>query len=116
MKFLIDRCAGRRLADWLRLEGHDVLEATQLGQDPGDAELLRVASQQGRVTVTIDSDFGRLIYRDDAQHAGLIRLPSVPAERRIMLLRIVLERHSPELARGGVVTVRGSRIRVSEQP
>ena len=79
-------------------------------------ELLRIAAEQGRVTVTIDSDFGTLIFRDDAHHAGLVRLPSVPVEQRIMLLRIVLERHAPELGRAGVVTVRGSRIRVSEQP
>jgi predicted nuclease of predicted toxin-antitoxin system len=35
MKFLVDRCAGKRLADWLRGEGHDVLEARTLGPDPG---------------------------------------------------------------------------------
>ena len=27
MKFLIDRCAGRLLADWLRQQGHDVVES-----------------------------------------------------------------------------------------
>jgi len=40
MKFLVDRCAGKRLADWLRGEGHDVLEARTLLPDPGDRELL----------------------------------------------------------------------------
>ena len=30
MKFLIDRCAGRLLADWLRKEGHDVVESREL--------------------------------------------------------------------------------------
>ena len=36
MKFLIDRCAGRLLADWLRKQGHDVVESHELGPDPGD--------------------------------------------------------------------------------
>ena len=27
MKFLVDRCAGRLLAEWLLNQGHDVLEA-----------------------------------------------------------------------------------------
>ena len=31
MKFLIDRCAGRLLADWLRKQGHDVVESRELG-------------------------------------------------------------------------------------
>jgi predicted nuclease of predicted toxin-antitoxin system len=40
MKFLIDRCAGQLLADWLRQEGHDVIDSTELGPDPGDRVLL----------------------------------------------------------------------------
>ena len=40
MKFLIDRCAGQLLADWLRKQGHDVVESRELGPDPGDRALL----------------------------------------------------------------------------
>lgn len=29
MRFLIDRCAGRQVADWLRREGHDVVESQE---------------------------------------------------------------------------------------
>lgn len=39
MRFLIDRCAGRLIADWLRNQGHDV-ESRELGPDPGDRALL----------------------------------------------------------------------------
>ena len=38
--FLIDRCAGRRLADWLRSSGQDVVETGEFGPDPGDRVLL----------------------------------------------------------------------------
>jgi predicted nuclease of predicted toxin-antitoxin system len=62
MKFLVDRCAGHRLAEWLRSQGHDVLESRELGQDPGDRELLERAAADGRVLVTIDTDFGELVY------------------------------------------------------
>ncbi len=40
MKFLIDRCAGQGLADWLRDQGHDVVESRERGPDPGDRILL----------------------------------------------------------------------------
>ena len=39
MKFLVDRCAGRKLAEWLRSQGHDVLESRALGPDPGDRDV-----------------------------------------------------------------------------
>jgi len=36
MRFLVDRCAGHRLAEWLRSQGHAILESPELGPDPGD--------------------------------------------------------------------------------
>lgn len=43
MRFLADHCTGRTIADWLQQQGHDVLETRDLGPDPGDEELLRMA-------------------------------------------------------------------------
>ena len=44
VRFLVDCCAGRRLAEWLRNEGHDVFDAGELESDPGDATLLAQAA------------------------------------------------------------------------
>ena len=116
MKFLVDRCAGRRLAEWLRGQGHDVIESRALGPDPGDQALLERAATEGRILVTIDTDFGELVYVRDVPHAGLVRLPDMPAPRRIALMAEVLERHQQALERQAVVTVRGGRVRVSQPP
>lgn len=45
MKFLIDRCVGKLVADWLRAAGHDVLEARERGGDPGDRVQLEWATE-----------------------------------------------------------------------
>ena len=73
MRFLVDRCAGARLADWLRSNGHEVIETRDLGPDPGDRARLELAEADGRVLVTIDTDFGELIHLHDVTHAGLVR-------------------------------------------
>lgn len=111
MNFLIDRCAGTRLAAWLEGNEHDVRTTGSL-IDPGDAELLRVAAAERRILVTIDSDFGTLVFLLGADHAGIIRLPDIPAAGRIALMAGLLARHCPELP-GSVVTIRGGRIRIS---
>ena len=116
MRFLVDRCAGRRLAEWLRDGGHDVVEARTLGPDPGDRALLELAESTDRILITIDTDFGELIYLHDLPHAGLVRLPDVPAEQRIALAAEVIERHGQALEERGVVTIRGGRIRISHPP
>jgi len=64
MKFLVDRCAGRRLADWLSNGGHDSVYAVPVGSDPGDGALLQKAVSENRILVTIDTDFGRLVYSE----------------------------------------------------
>ena len=116
MKFLTDRCAGRRLAEWLRAAGHDVLEARHLGPDPGDRALLERAATEERVLITIDTDFGELIYLHDVPHAGLVRLPDAPAEQRIALMAEVIERHRRALETRAVITIRGARLRISYPP
>lgn len=113
MRFLVDRCAGRRLSEWLCGQGHDVVEARTLGPDPGDLALLEMAEHDRRILVTLDNDFGTLVYKAGISHAGLVRLPDVPAEERIRLMSIVLSRHGSELEARAVVTVRGTRIRIS---
>jgi predicted nuclease of predicted toxin-antitoxin system len=86
-----------------------------MGPDPGDAALLRAAADEGRILVTIDSDFGPLVYLLGAPHAGIIRLPEVPAAVRIALMNDLLDRHSADLP-GSLVTIRGDRIRISRPP
>ena len=76
--FLIDRCAGRRLAEWLRQQGHDVTESRERRPDPGDRKLLEWAWEERRVLVTMDKDFGEFIFTGGASHYGLVRLPDVP--------------------------------------
>jgi predicted nuclease of predicted toxin-antitoxin system len=116
MKFLIDRCAGRLLADWLRKQGHDVMESRELGPDPGDRALLDWAAKEIRILVTIDTDFGELIYLENLSHAGLVRLPDVPTRERQLIMQDLLTRYETELQEAAIITVRGGRIRISKGP
>ena len=116
MRFLVDRCAGRRLADWLRSQGFDVVESRERGPDPGDRAILEWAAAEGRVLVTIDTDFGELVFVEALPHCGLVRLPDVIAETRIALMQRVLQGHGEERETGAIITVRGGRIRISRRP
>ena len=64
----------------------------------------------------MDKDFGKFIFREDARHSGLVRLPDVPATTRIELMEKVLNRHSQALGESAIITIRGGRIRVSRSP
>lgn len=116
MRFLIDRCAGRTIADWLRAAGHDVVETRERGPDPGDLTVLEWAYAENRILITIDTDFGQLVFLGRVPHHGLIRLPDVPAIQRINLLDELFDRFRAEIEGGAVVTISGGRIRITRAP
>jgi len=61
MRFLVDVCAGKELADWLREQGHDVKEVWKRDPRMTDDKILNLAKAEGRVIVTVDKDFGELV-------------------------------------------------------
>ena len=79
MKFLLDQdvyASTNRLLSGL---GHDVVTASQLALNQADdAELLRVAQEQGRIFVTRDRDFGALVFVHGSG-AGVIYLRMLPS-------------------------------------
>ena len=113
MRFLIDRCAGTLIADWLRTQGHDVVESREWGPDPGDRVLLEWAVNESRILVTIDTDFGQLVFLEGQSHSGLIRLPDVSSNERVAIINDLIERLQKELEAHAIITVRGGKIRIS---
>ena len=116
MRFLIDRCAGTLIAQWLRAQEHDVVESRERGPDPGDRILLEWAVQESRILITIDTDFGQLIFLERLPHSGLVRLPDVPSNERVSMIKELIERFQMELEAGAIITVRGGKIRISASP
>jgi predicted nuclease of predicted toxin-antitoxin system len=113
MRFLIDRCAGTLLAGWLRTQAHDVVESRERGPDPGDRVLLQWARQESRILITIDTDFGQLVFLEGQSHSGLIRLPDVSSSERVAIVKDLIERFQKELESHAIITVRGGKIRIS---
>ena len=93
-----------------------MVESRELGPDLGDRGLLDRAAKETRILVTIDTDFGELIYVENLSHAGLVRLPDVPAHERQLIIQDLLTRYETELQDAAIITVRGGRIRISKGP
>ena len=104
------------MTEWLSNHGHDALDARTLGPDPGDRALLERAESENRILITMDKDFGELIYLYRTPHAGLIRLPEVRMAQRIALVEEVINQHSQALEERAILTIRGGRVRISRSP
>ena len=113
MRFLVDRCAGARLARWLTDAGHDVEDVGTWTTDPGDGAILQRAAAEDRILITIDNDFGLLVFAKERPHRGLVRLPDCPARERMAIMSDLLARHADDLEARAVITIRNGRVRIS---
>ncbi|MBI3467743.1 MAG: DUF5615 family PIN-like protein [Planctomycetes bacterium] len=117
MRFLVDESAGAAVTAFLRDGGHDVLNVADLMPQADDADILAKASQEDRIIVTNDKDFGKLVFHSGQAHAGaiLLRLRDESAANRVRVLQRVLQQcgealaHCFVVAREGQIRVRRAR-------
>jgi predicted nuclease of predicted toxin-antitoxin system len=115
MKFLADQDVYASTIGFLNGLEHDVATVAQVGLSQAeDAELLRVAHQQGRLFVTRDRDFGGLVFVQGAG-PGVIYLRMLPSTQNAVhaeLERVLTLYDEPELQSSFVVVEPGRhRIR-----
>ena len=111
MKFLIDVCAGLQVADFLRDRDIDVIEAFKIDPHLSDVNILRLAVAEKRVIITIDKDFGDLVFNQGYDHCGVIRLADDIPENKVAQIKILLENYASSLENNFVVS-KGGKIRI----
>ena len=73
-RFLIDESVGQTPALHLRAIGLDVESVAELMPRAQDENILSYSVSTQRIVVTIDKDFGDLIFRDGLLHVGVVLL------------------------------------------
>ncbi len=112
MKVLLDTCVWGPATQALADDGHDVIWAGAWPQDPGDDQILERAAMEGRVLVTLDNDFGDLIFLRGQRHCGLIRLVGFRARDQGIVCASLLKQYEAELSAGAIITAEPGRVRV----
>lgn len=113
MKFLVDECVDAAVIAWLRSQGHDVTAIIETSASISDDQVLKKALLENRVLVTMDKDFGDLVFRGAQAHCGviLLRILSWQPEHIVSLLHDVLVKHGHELDNSFIVaTMQSIRI------
>lgn len=114
-KLLLDSCVALAVLQRLRTDGHDIVSVLERGVDPGDASVLDIATAGGRTIITIDTDFGMLVFRDGAKHAGVLRLRQATAAELADRASELVASHGDELEAGAFVTDDGDSVRVTKR-
>lgn len=100
MRFLVDECTGPAVAQWLRLQGHEVFSVYDQARGLDDDSIIRKAGLEKWIILTNDKEFGEKVYRERKPIPGLVlfRLSDERAPRKIGILQQLLASHGDRIA------------------
>lgn len=114
LKLYLDQMLGVEVAEALRKEGHDVVRAFEVGQDRSDdADILREATFENRILITLDEHFGDWVILPLSTHPGVIRIKADPTTSKNILdiLLPFLKLHKPENFMNQLIILSRKRVK-----
>jgi predicted nuclease of predicted toxin-antitoxin system len=92
--------------------GHDVLLAIDVNPRAPDETLLNLATQEGRVLVTEDKDFGELVFVHRLPHPSIVRFVEMRVDDQVTAMQELLDHYLTDMQRGALIVVTRGRIRI----
>lgn len=72
MRFVADECVDQQIVDALRESGYSVKYIKEISRRIRDEEVIALAETDNAILLTLDKDFGELIYRQRKSNNGVI--------------------------------------------
>ena len=114
LKLYLDQMIPSEVARALREQGHDVLRASEIGQNRADdLQILEKVISENRILITVDEHFGDWVVLPLSRHPGVIRLKVTPTttDKISNLLLPFLSLHTPEQFKDHMVILSEKRAK-----
>jgi predicted nuclease of predicted toxin-antitoxin system len=99
LRFLVDVNVGLAVVESLRDSGHDATFAGDVDWRMSDRDMLSLAHNEERIILTMDTDFGELVYQSQQPHAGvlLLRMPGANRDEKVQVVQEIASRYGDQL-------------------
>lgn len=113
LKFLVDMGVGIKVEQWLSASGHDVKAVRAIDPKLPDQTILQIASEEYRIVVTMDKDFGEMVFRASQSHTGvlLLRLEEATSDEKVRVIAEIVTKHGDKLE-GKFSVFQSGRLRI----
>lgn len=113
LTFLVDVGVGKKIEEWLVKEGFDTKSIRDLDPRMPDYEILKIASSDQRMVLTMDKDFGELVYSSNMPHTGvlLMRLEDYNGAEKLAVIQKILYEHQEEII-GKFCVFKDNKLRI----
>jgi len=113
LKFLVDAGVGKKVEERLLRNGYDSKAVRDINPKMEDDKVLSIAISENRMVVTMDKDFGELVYNSGLPHSGvlLLRLEDAKSDEKVKAIEKILAEYSDRLPNNFCVFQHG-RLRI----
>lgn len=99
LTFLVDVGVGKGIERYLQEEGYDTKAVRDIDPRMEDEEIIRTAVMENRMVITMDKDFGELVYHSSMQHSGilLLRLEDATGTEKSQVVKYIMGNYSDRI-------------------
>jgi predicted nuclease of predicted toxin-antitoxin system len=110
---LFDAGVSKKAELYFKEIGFDVLSVRDINASMIDADRLELAVKEARVIITMDKDFGELVFNSMRPHAGilLLRMENARWQQKIDVLLEIFNTHSKDIA-GNFSVYQDKKLRI----
>ncbi|MBK8981543.1 MAG: DUF5615 family PIN-like protein [Ignavibacteria bacterium] len=115
LKFLVDVGVGKKVETFLYESGHDIKSIRQIDHRMKDSQILKLANEEKRTIITMDKDFGELVFNSGMSHYGvlLLRLDDSDGEEKVEIIKEIFTKYESSI-RSNFCVYQNSRLRIKK--
>ena len=115
LKFILDVGVGNKVGAYLSSEGYDATLISKINPSMTDSDILSIAKNEERMVITMDKDFGELVYHSRKVHKGvlLLRLEDANGDEKVEVMRFIMESFADQLE-GRFCVFKNGQLRIRE--
>jgi predicted nuclease of predicted toxin-antitoxin system len=100
LKLLFDVGVSKKAEVHFKKLGFDVLGIRNINASMKDTDIMDLAVKEGRLIITMDKDFGELVFNSKKLHSGvlLLRMEDANWKQKIDVLSEIFNKHSKDIA------------------
>jgi predicted nuclease of predicted toxin-antitoxin system len=115
VNFIVDVGVGKSVEKWLANQGYKVVPVREINPEMEDYEILSLAIIEDAIIITMDKDFGELIYKEKMEHRGvlLLRLDDAVAEEKLAVIQSLFPENAENI-KSNFAVYQSGKLRVRD--
>lgn len=99
LKFLVDVGVSKKVEEYLQDQGYDAKAVRAIDTRMSDHAIIRLAASEDRMVITMDKDFGELVYHSSMKHSGvlLLRLEDAVGFEKLQVVEHIMKNYSDRI-------------------